>query len=132
MSELQAAMGLAVLPYIKNIKKDRQRVVKFYSEELKEIQQLKLREGTKWNFAYFPIIFETEEILLKVQKSLLEDNIFPRRYFYPSLNHLPYIESSETPISSSIASRILCLPLYFGMKEIILSRIINIIITSLR
>ena len=38
--------------------------------------------------------------------------IYPRRYFYPSLNTLDYVKYQEMPISESIASRVLCLPLY--------------------
>ncbi len=127
MSELQAAMGLAVLPYIEIIKNNRKEIAKIYSDGLKEFQQLKIRKDTDWNFAYFPIIFETEEILLKIQKSLIENNIVPRRYFYPSLNQLPYIENTEAPISISIASRILCLPIYFGMEKKIVDAIVEIL-----
>ena len=68
-----------------------------------------------WNFAYFPVIFPTETILLKVQAELNKSNIYPRRYFYPSLTSLPYIEEGECPISEDISKRILCLPLYDGI-----------------
>jgi dTDP-4-amino-4,6-dideoxygalactose transaminase len=44
-----------------------------------------------------------------------ENNIFPRRYFYPSLNTIDYAKGLPMPISESIASRILCLPLYVGL-----------------
>src|SRR5690606_12804392 len=112
MSELQAAMGLAVLPYIDNILGNRERVVTIYAEELQSLNQLKIREETLWNFAYFPVIFPTEAILLRVQAKLNELNIYPRRYFYPCLTSLPYIVEGDCPISEDISKRILCLPLY--------------------
>lgn len=115
MSELQAAMGLAVFPYIDTIRNNRERVVTLYAEELQELQQLKLREETVWNFSYFPVIFQTETILLKVQTKLNKSNIYPRRYFYPSLTSLPYIKEGDCPISEDISKRILCLPLYDGI-----------------
>lgn len=118
MSELQAAMGLAVLPYMETILAERLKVVDYYNEHLNysKIQRLKIRENTDWNFSYYPVIFESEEKLLKVQKTLNENQIFPRRYFYPSLNTTNYTKGSLMPISESTSSRILCLPLYVGLE----------------
>jgi dTDP-4-amino-4,6-dideoxygalactose transaminase len=43
---------------------------------------------------------------------LEQKNIIPRRYFYPSLNDLPFLkEHVHCPVSESISKRILCLPL---------------------
>lgn len=130
ISELQAAMGLAVFKYLDKIFDGRKRVVQLYDSLLNfnNIKKMKLRDNTEWNYSYYPIIFETEQKLLDVQKKLNELEIIPRRYFYPSLNTLPYVNSVSMPISESISSRILCLPLYVGLdKEIIecISQIIN-------
>jgi dTDP-4-amino-4,6-dideoxygalactose transaminase len=127
ISELQAAMGLAVLPYMKTILEGRQQVVNWYNEHLdfSKLKSIKIRENTQWNYGYYPVIFETEAQLLKVQAVLNEHQIFPRRYFYPSLNTIEYIKGEAMPISESIASRIFCLPLYVdlsleGVLEIVL------------
>jgi dTDP-4-amino-4,6-dideoxygalactose transaminase len=129
ISELQSAMGLAVFNHLETIFKEREKVVDFYNEHLdfSNIKKIKIREKTTWNFSYYPIIFETESILLKVQKILLEENIIPRRYFYPSLNTIAYTNGSSMPISESIASRILCLPLYVGLSKIDLEKITSLI-----
>jgi len=129
ISELQAAMGLAVLPYMDEIIESRKNTVDFYDQNLdfSKIKGLKIRENTKWNYSYYPIVFESEEVLLKVQKALNEENIFPRRYFYPSLNTIEYVNSNIMPISESIASRIMCLPLAFRMGENDLNEICRII-----
>ena len=118
VSELQAAMGLTVLPYIEVIYKGRAEAVAYYNEHLdwNKLQKMKLREGTTWNASYYPVLFESEAALLLTQKKLNEAQIFPRRYFYPSLNHVGYLNDTLMPISESVASRILCLPLY---KELI-------------
>ena len=42
--------------------------------------------------------------------------IFPRRYFYPSVNLLEK-DSASCPVSENLASRIICLPLYFDLKD---------------
>jgi dTDP-4-amino-4,6-dideoxygalactose transaminase len=118
ISELQAAMGLTVLPYMKTILEERQQVVNWYKEHLdfSKLKSIKIRENTQWNYGYYPVIFETEAQLLKVQAVLNEHQIFPRRYFYPSLNTIEYIKGEAMPISESIASRILCLPLYVDLS----------------
>jgi dTDP-4-amino-4,6-dideoxygalactose transaminase len=131
MSELQAAMGLSVLPYLQNILEDRKKAVQHYLKELKGVQFLKLREGTNWNYAYFPVIFENEINLFKVQESLNDLDIYPRRYFYPSLNFLNYVDSDSLPISESFSKCILCLPLYFGILVEELDKICNTINKSI-
>jgi dTDP-4-amino-4,6-dideoxygalactose transaminase len=113
ISELQAAMGLSVFPYMEAILASRKAVVDFYNTTLNfsKLQKIKIRANTKWNYSYYPVIFETEADLLEVQKALNEQQIFPRRYFYPSLNTIPYVKDLSMPISESVANRILCLPL---------------------
>jgi dTDP-4-amino-4,6-dideoxygalactose transaminase len=119
ISELNAAMGLAVLPYMDEIIKSRKETFDFYNNNINfsNLTTMKLRDNTNWNYSYYPIIFNTEEILLNVQKALNNNQIFPRRYFYPSLNTIEYIEGNEMPISESIASRILCLPLAYKFSK---------------
>ena len=132
ISELQAAMGLAVLPYMETILESRKKVVAYYNQHLnfKELKTIKIREHTEWNYSYYPIIFETENQLVQVQKALNEANIFPRRYFYPSLNTIDYLGDQKMPVSESIASRIICLPLYAELKIMDLEKIICVINTS--
>jgi dTDP-4-amino-4,6-dideoxygalactose transaminase len=114
ISELQAAMGLSVLPHMTEILDGRENVVNYYSNNLNfnGISPLKIKENTIWNFSYYPIILQSEELMLKVQKALNSHSIFPRRYFYPSLSTLNYVNEQSTPIADDIAKRILCLPLY--------------------
>jgi dTDP-4-amino-4,6-dideoxygalactose transaminase len=125
ISELQAAMGLAVFPYINAINEGRKKAVEYYNAHIdfSIISKLKLRDKTQWNQSYYPIIFETESLLLKVQKELNEKQIFPRRYFYPSLNTINYVGITVMPTSETISSRIMCLPLAYDMKTNDLSSI---------
>ncbi|MQP24750.1 aminotransferase class I/II-fold pyridoxal phosphate-dependent enzyme [Flavobacterium sp. LMO8] len=133
ISELQAAMGLAVLPHMSTILKERKRVVDFYNEnlDLDHIQTLKIRENTQWNYSYYPIILKDEVTLLSVQNALNEMQIFPRRYFYPSLNTIDYLDGKKMPVSESIASRILCLPLYVELNNNQLQFILSILNANL-
>ncbi|MBO2544795.1 DegT/DnrJ/EryC1/StrS family aminotransferase [Salegentibacter sp. BDJ18] len=127
MSELQAAMGLSVLPYMNKILEARKKIVDFYNENLdfSKLQKLKIRERTNWNYSYYPVIFENEAKLLNVKKELNEQEIYPRRYFYPSLNLLDYVNRDRMPVSENIASRVLCLPLYKELEPEVLFKIIK-------
>ncbi len=117
MSELQAAMGLSVLPYMDKIIVERKKVCDYYDAHIdfSTLRKLKLRENTEWNYSYYPVIFESEEDLLEAEAALNEKNIFPRRYFYPSLEELPYVKTNNCSIAASIAKRIMCLPLFVGI-----------------
>lgn len=127
MNEFEAAMGLCVLDEIENIKDKRKEVYEIYIKELHgavEFQQQ--NENATLNYSYFPIILKDENQTLKVQKALNEKDIFPRRYFYPSLDTLNYIEpKQECEISRDICTRILCLPLYPELKKSVQEKIIK-------
>jgi len=129
MSELQAAMGLSVLPYMEEIISERKRVCDYYDTHLdfSQISKLKQREGTNWNYAYYPVIFKSEDKLLETMNRLAAKDIYPRRYFYPSLEELPYIDSDLCPIAKEMAQRILCLPLYTTLEEDDLKTIVKLI-----
>jgi len=119
MSELQAAMGLAVLPYMMDILQHRKDIVDYYNKNLNfiKLRTFTIRENTQWNYSYYPIIFESEEKLVYVLEKLNELNIFPRRYFYPSLNTVEFTAGNTMPVSEKIAASILCLPLYAGLSK---------------
>lgn len=129
MSELQAAMGLAVLPKMEYIISERKKVCDFYDSFINysHIRKLKIRPETNWNYAYYPIIFESESKMLEVQNMLNTNDIFPRRYFFPSLDTLPYVKGNNCPISQDISSRVMCLPLYVGLTKVELSKIVELL-----
>jgi dTDP-4-amino-4,6-dideoxygalactose transaminase len=112
--EFHAAMGLVNLNYIKDIIKKRKVLSEHYKKRLKrlKISYPLISEELEYNYAYFPIIFETEEQLLRSKERIEVSNILTRRYFYPSLNKLPYVSEKCMPLSEGISKRILCLPLY--------------------
>jgi len=131
ISELQAAMGLSVLPYMEDIFKERKRVCDLYDSHLDftSLKKLKIREHTEWNHSYYPVIFESEEKLLEVEHLLNNNDIFPRRYFFPSLAKLPYVENKSLKHTDDISSRIMCLPLYFNLETEDVLRICELIMS---
>lgn len=117
-SEFHAAMGIVNLKYLESVLEMRKKLVKKYDrlfEKLK-LQKQKILANTKFNYAYYPLVFESEEIALKVKELLDKNEVHPRRYFYPSLSTLDYVSGQETPIANDIATRILCFPLYHDLK----------------
>jgi len=117
-SEFHAAMGLCNLPHIEEIISKRINLSKTYDDLLEktEIKKPLLPENTFYNFAYYPVIINNQKKLLKIKQKLNEKNIFPRRYFFPSLDDLPYIHDQKCIIADDISSRVLCLPLYIGLS----------------
>jgi dTDP-4-amino-4,6-dideoxygalactose transaminase len=118
MNEFEAAMGLCVLDEIDNIISSRKQVWQRYYDALQDIVHFQeLNSGGSQNYGYCPVVFGSESRLLEVQKKLNSMNIYPRRYFFPSLDTLDYFSVNQhCAISRDIASRILCLPLYSSLQ----------------
>lgn len=129
-SEFQAAMGLCNLKHADRVIKGRKAVFRKYDSLLKgRVRRPAIRGGTVYNYSYYPVILESEERLMDVTERLKAKNIFPRRYFYPSLNKLPYLEKQQAcPVSEDIADRILCLPMYPDLEDEIISKIAEVLI----
>ena len=114
-SEFHAAMGLINLKYVDNIIEHRKELCTYYDSCLTNFQAKKpeISRHTTYNYAYYPLILKDETLLKKVVDVLSQNWIYPRRYFYPSLENLPYVVKSENcPVAESIAKRALCIPLY--------------------
>lgn len=131
-SEFHAAMGICVYPYIQEIMQKRRALSELYDLYINQYQiDLKrpsIPERTLYNHAYYPVIFSSEQKLIMVRDSLNAAYIYPRRYFYPSLNHLPYLtEITNLSVTDSISARVLCLPLYHDLTEENIRRICTII-----
>lgn len=117
-SEFHAAMGLCNLKYIAENIEHRKKLTEEYNDLLDgKTGKVLIPENTIYNYSYYPVIFSTEDELLKVQLKLKQNGIETRRYFYPSLNRLPYLLKHDTcPISEDVSKRILCLPLFSDLK----------------
>ena len=128
-TEVQAAMGLCNLKYIDQIIEKRKSISEKYDQLLgTNVKKPKIAADVKYNYAYYPVIFDSEAQLLGKMDALKRENIFPRRYFYPSLNQLPYLERSQAcPVSEDVARRVLCLPLHAELEPETVGRIAEIV-----
>ena len=129
-SEFHAAMGLCVLDDVSKILERRKLQSDYYDLLLSKLpvrKQVIEDDCTSYNHSYYPIIFPDQALALKAKALLEADNIFPRRYFYPSLSSLDYIHGADTPHSDLVAQSILCLPLFFELTKSDQEKISNIL-----
>ncbi|MBK1872195.1 DegT/DnrJ/EryC1/StrS family aminotransferase [Marinobacter sp. 1-3A] len=119
MNELQAAIGLCVLDENEQISADRQAVTETYNHFLDgKLQKQRIQAGASYNHAYYPAALESEAKVIELMSSLRDSGVLARRYFYPSLDSVAALEATSTACSESrkLAERIVCLPIYSGLK----------------
>jgi len=133
MSELHAALGLAVLPTIPEVISKRKQLCDLYDLLLKGtgLSKPACPAGTDYNYSFYPVLFPNEEVLKQAQQIMNDAGIFPRRYFYPPLTRLTYVQSKMMPVAEDAASRILCLPLYAGLAADKVEYICSLIIQTM-
>lgn len=130
MNEFQAVMGLCVLDEIEQATKKREKIYEKYISLLDGNKDIMLQRHNRLcnnNYGYFPVVFKDESTLLKVKMALEHNGIYPRRYFYPSLDTLEYVTSDFMKISNDISNRILCLPMSSYLTENDVIQIVTII-----
>ncbi len=132
MSELHAALGLLLLPETDAEIKRLKNLHTSYASALSGLglQSPASSPGLDWNCAYYPILLPDEACRIRVEQKLGAQNIYPRRYFYPALNTLPYLEQawrSACPVAEDVASRVLCLPMGRDVDEDAIERTAQVI-----
>ncbi len=130
-SEFHAAMGLVNLKYIDQIIANRKTLSIHYDKFMATFQGVRpeISSEVEYNYAYYPVIFNSEKLLLKVFETLNQNWINPRRYFFPSLENLPYInQKSRCEVAGSICGRALCLPLFDTLTKEEIDMIFRIIL----
>jgi len=128
-SELHAAMGLCLLPRVPDFIRERATLYHQYRRALAGLPLAYpvVPADTEYNYAFFPVVLEDETALLHVKALLAEHDIDTRRYFYPSLNLLPYVAGASCPVSEDISRRVLCLPFYPQLGAEQVSRIAGLV-----
>lgn len=134
-SEFHAAMGLSVLPHVKGLIERRQAITSVYNSILfssdRGLRRPQARPQTTPNYSYYPILFPSEKKLLETQDQLFKQGVSGRRYFYPCLGDLPYVNAKDVSIARDISSRIFCLPIHGEMQDSEAYTIANLVIDHL-
>jgi dTDP-4-amino-4,6-dideoxygalactose transaminase len=155
MNEFQAAMGLCNLRHVSDDIALRKTVSDHYRKRLSGVPGIRLnavQPDVTPNYAYFPVVFEQELFgagRADVESMLKQNNIFPRRYFYPCTNEMITDENisgftgqlnkeamdamlrqrSTTPTASKISDQVLTLPIYAGLSAENVDRICDVILS---
>ena len=117
-SEFHAAMGLANLKYVNDVLEKRKQLYLYYVDHLGDLDKTlqSIQKHTDFNYAYLPVLFPSEEMVKKIEQYLNANLIFPRRYFYPSLHTLSFVDKYECPVSACVSSRVICLPMHYNLS----------------
>ena len=130
-SEFHAAMGLVNLSHFEEIVLHRKKASELYETLLNDkVPLLNWNKDIERNFSYFPILAQSENHLEKIMHELQAVDIYPRRYFYPSLNELPFLNHQPCPISEDVSKRVLCLPLSASITNQEIDHVARIINTT--
>jgi dTDP-4-amino-4,6-dideoxygalactose transaminase len=118
-SELHAAVGLCTFKYLPEILKKRKEQSQYYDGQLINLNALHqaIHKAAVYNFAYYPVVLASEQLVLQTLEAFKAHDIITRRYYYPSLSTLDYVKKQACPLSEDIASRVLCLPLYHHLSK---------------
>lgn len=128
MHEISACIGLANLEMMDRSQNHRKMITGLYKDHLGDTSvKFQSIDQFSYNYSYCPIIFETEDQVLKVMEALEEIDVIARRYFYPSVNEFPVFFKQSCPISEDISRRIICVPCHDRVTPEDVRRISNVI-----
>lgn len=120
MNEFEAAMGLCLLEKMSLVIAKRKALSEIYDHKLNGlVVKQKWAPDSDNNYSYYPVLLQSESQVLKAQQRLNSINVFPRRYFFPTIDTLDFINVSQqqiAPIAFDISRRILCLPIYTELE----------------
>ncbi len=140
MSELQAALGLAVLDRLEQEQAARRRVAALYKARLGNARGLsivEIPENVKNSHQYFIVRISADNPAKNrdhVYSGLKKFNIFTRKYFYPLCSEyscyrqLPSASPSALPVAHRAAAEVLALPFYGALGDEDVHRICDAIL----
>ncbi|MHC4118272.1 MAG: DegT/DnrJ/EryC1/StrS family aminotransferase [Planctomycetota bacterium] len=125
--EFCAAMGIIVLRYFDEAVERKKHLYELYVSLLEGNDRIRFQKLTdRVNYSYMPIILESEDYKRAVLRELNEHKIYPREYFYPSLETI-FKSRIECEIAYDISHRVLCLPMSDYLEAEQVRRICRII-----
>ena len=140
MSEFNAAVGLAQLPYMATIFHKRAELDKRYRTKLShltEVECLDQYASDTPNYPYFPIKINRNSKVSrdKIVEKMRARGVNPRRYFYPLITNLEAYKEHKfngfpkLSKAEEAAASVICLPLYpdlsLSEQDIVIETLIN-------
>lgn len=140
MSELNAALGLLQLKYVRQAFEGREAIDAAYRRFLSGVEGVECLSPsgeTTPNYAYFPILvgpsYPTSRDAL--YEKLKEHGIHARRYFYPLISTFPMYRSLPSATATNLATaskaaeQVLCLPIYPDLELSVVEKVARLIAT---
>ena len=128
LNEVNSFVGIEVLNNIKKIINVRKNNFQYFHNEINsdKLELLQIPKNVDYNYSYYPVLTKNKTLRNRLKASLEEKNIFPRKYFSPSLNKLKLNkEYTPCPNAESKADRVLCIPIHQGVTKEAKQIIIN-------
>lgn len=136
-TDLQASLGLPQLKKVDNMWNSRKAIAQKYTEAFKDLDLITLHtilpdRESSWHL--YPVRLNLE-MLTKNRSEIIEElkqnNIGVGVHFMPVHKHLFYSETfhlndKDYPVASSVFPRLLSLPIYPGMTEQNVDKVINV------
>ena len=139
MDEVRAAYGLINLKQVDRAIEARCHVAESYRKALRDVPGIRVMEdlpGVRHNYAYFPIFVDAEQYGMtrdELYFKMKEHNVLGRRYFYPLISTfstyrgLDSARPENLPVATRIAEQVICLPMYYGLADEDVERIVKLI-----
>ena len=140
MDEVRSAYGLLNLKQVDAAIEARRLVAVRYREALRPIKGITFFDDmpcVRHNYSYFPIFIDAESYGMTrddLYFKMKENNVLGRRYFYPLISDFSTYRELESakvenlPVSVKIADSVVCLPMYHGLSEGDVERILELIV----
>ncbi len=139
MDEIRAAYGLVNLKQVDTAIAARHHVADKYREALKDVPGVTFMEDrpdVQHNYAYFPVFINAEKYGMtrdELYEKMKAHNVYGRRYFYPLISTFSTYRGLESatkenlPVATRIAEQVICLPMYYGLTDEDVERIVRLI-----
>jgi perosamine synthetase len=141
-TDLQASLGLPQLKKVDAMWDSRKKIAARYTEALKDLDTIQLHtikpdRDSSWHL--FPIRLHLDRLTknrAQLINELRENNVGVGVHFMPVHQHLYYSETfnisdDDYPVASAAFPRLMSLPIYPGMTDENIDRVINVLIDIL-
>ena len=141
-TDLQASLGLPQLKKVDAMWSSRKRIAAKYTEALKDLDIIQLHtikpdRDSSWHL--FPIRLYLDRLTknrAQIINELRENNVGVGVHFMPVHQHLYYNETfnlsdADYPVASAAFPRLMSLPIYPGMTDENVDKVINVLVDTL-
>ena len=140
MDEIRSAYGLINLKQVDAAIESRRQTANKYREALRQVDGITFFDdmpGVRHNYSYFPIFVDAEKYGMtrdQLYQKMKDSNVLGRRYFYPLISefstyrNLPSAAKENLPNAHKMADSVICLPMYAGVMDEEIERILTCII----